>query len=164
MSDELSDELSGPRFEEPVKRRDFLGLAAVGSFFGTIATALIGALRLPIPAVFPETDSRFPIGRPEDFPPGTDVHLPRRRLRIHSAEDGIAGMSTVCPHLGCLVKREEDGDFICPCHGSRFDPAGEIVSGPSPRGLLWVEVSLGPDGRLMVDSQREVSAETRFEV
>jgi nitrite reductase/ring-hydroxylating ferredoxin subunit len=158
----MQNELSGPRFEKPVERRDVLGLAAVWTFFGTIIAALIGAFRLPLPAVFPETDSRFPIGKPEDFPVGQALHIPSRRLWVFSDQDGIAAVSTVCPHLGCLVKREQDGRFICPCHGSKFDAAGKVLSGPPPRGLFWLEISLGPDGRLIVDSEREVDPESRF--
>ena len=160
----MQNELSGPRFEKPIERRDFLGLAAVWAFFGTIIVALIGAFRLPVPAVFPETDSRFPIGKPEDFQVGQAVHIPSRRLWVFSDKQGIAAVSTVCPHLGCLVKREQDGQFICPCHGSKFDSTGKVLSGPPPRGLFWLEISLGPDGRLIVDSEREVSSDTRFKV
>jgi len=160
----MNGQLSGPRFERPVERRDMLGLAAVWAFFGTIVTAIIGALRLPLPTVFPETDSRFPIGRPEDFPVGQPVHIAGRRLWVFSDHDGIAAVSTVCPHLGCLVKREESGEFVCPCHGSKFDSLGNVLTGPPPRGLVWVEVSLGPDGRLIVDTEREVNPDARFRV
>lgn len=160
----MQNELSGPRFEKHVERRDFLSLASVWAFFGTIVAAIIGALKLPIPTVFPETDSRFPIGVPDDFPVGQAVHLPSRRLWVFSDKDGIAAVSTVCPHLGCLVNRAEDGMFICPCHGSKFDTTGKVLSGPPPRGLVWVEISMGPDGRLIVDSEREVSLDTRFKV
>ena len=160
----MQNELTGPRFEKPVERRDFLGLAALWSFLGTMLFALIGALKLPIPTVFPETDSRFPIGTPGDFPAGEAVHLPSRRLWVFSDDQGIAAVSTVCPHLGCLVQRETDGGFVCPCHGGKFDAVGKVVGGPPPRGLVWVEVSLGPDGRLIVDSEREVPRETRFQI
>jgi Rieske Fe-S protein len=160
----MSSELTGPRFEELIERRDFLGLAAVWSFFGTIAAAMLGALKLPIPAVFPETDGRFPIGKPEDFPTGSATGIPRRRIYVLVDAKGIAAVSTVCPHLGCVVARHNDGSFTCPCHGSKFDAAGKVAGGPSPRGLIWNEVSIGPDGRLIVDSKREVSPNTRFAV
>ncbi len=153
-----------PRTEKPVKRRDFLGLAALWSFFGTAVALIIGMLKLPVPSVFPETDSRFPIGKPEVFPANEAVHMPARRLWVFSDDNGIAAVSTVCPHLGCLVKREEDGEYTCPCHGSKFDAIGKVLGGPSPRGLVWVEISLGPDGRLIVDSKIEVDPQTRFKV
>jgi len=160
----MSDELTGPRFEKPVERRDFFGLAAAASFFGALLAAILGSLKLPIPAVFPETDSRFPIGKPEDFPAGSKIDLPRRRLWVFSDPKGVAAVSTVCPHLGCIVARQENGSFLCPCHGSKFDPTGKAISGPAPRGLAWLEVSLGPDGRLIVDSEQEVSPDTRCTV
>jgi cytochrome b6-f complex iron-sulfur subunit len=139
-------------------------LVAVWCFFGTIVAAMLGALRLPIPAVFPESGSRFPIGKPEDFPAGAAIQLPRRRLWVFADAKGIAAVSTVCPHLSCLVTRHEDGNFTCPCHGSKFDATGKVTGGPSPRALIWNEVSIGPDGRLIVDSKREVSPLTRFAV
>ncbi len=160
----MQNKLKSPRFEKLIERRDILGLAAVWAFFGTIITAIIGALRLPIPTVFPETDSRFPIGKPEDFPVGQAVHLPSRRLWVFSDQDGIAAVSTVCPHLGCLVVRKDNGEYLCPCHGSKFNTEGKVLTGPPPRGLLWLEISLGPDGRLIVDSENEVSSEVRFKV
>ncbi len=164
MSDKPNSGLTGPRFEEPVERRDFFGLAAVWAFFGLIVAATLGVLRLPMPAVFPDTDSRFPIGKPEDFPPGEPQHDSRRRWYVLSDAKGIAVVSTVCPHLRCVVTRHDDGTFVCPCHGSKFDATGKKTSGPSPRGLIWKEVSIAPDGRLIVDSEREVSSNTRFAV
>jgi len=160
----MSGELTGPRFEKAVGRRDFFGLAATWSFLGTILAAMLGALKLPIPAVFPETDSRFPIGKPDDFPVGSVVSMPRRRIYVFADVKGIAVVSTVCPHLRCVVARNEDGSFTCPCHGSKFDATGKVTGGPAPRGLYWNELSEGPGGRLVVDSNREVSSKTRFAV
>ena len=165
MSDKPSVELGGPRFDQPVERRDFFGLAAAWAFFGTLIAAMLGALKLPMPSVFPEADSRFPIGRPEDYTPGTRPrHMQRRRLYVLTDERGIAAVSTVCPHLSCVVKRHDDGTYTCPCHGSVFDKTGAVMGGPSPRGLIWIELSLAPDGRLIADSSREVDPDVRFEV
>ncbi len=55
----------------------------------------------------------------------------------------IRAFSTVCPHLGCGVDwNEATGKFDCPCHASSFDLQGRCLSGPSPRGLDELEVSL----------------------
>jgi len=43
----------------------------------------------------------------------------------------------ICTHLGC-VPLGEAGEFnawFCPCHGSVYDTAGRIRSGPAPRNL-----------------------------
>ncbi len=40
-----------------------------------------------------------------------------------------------CPHMGCrLYWNEEEQSFDCPCHGSRFDKEGELLSGPAQKG------------------------------
>jgi glycine/D-amino acid oxidase-like deaminating enzyme/nitrite reductase/ring-hydroxylating ferredoxin subunit len=44
--------------------------------------------------------------------------------------------SAACPHLGCIVhwnSAEESWD--CPCHGSRFDPFGQVTEGPAMSNL-----------------------------
>jgi len=48
----------------------------------------------------------------------------------------------VCPHLGCTPlgiapgePRGSFGGFVCPCHGSQFDPIGRVRAGPAPGNL-----------------------------
>jgi Rieske Fe-S protein len=49
-------------------------------------------------------------------------------------------MSAVCPHLGCIVKwNDAESTWDCPCHGSRFDPRGKVLNGPSNVDLPPVE-------------------------
>ena len=56
----------------------------------------------------------------------------------------LIALSSVCPHLGCGITQDARG-FACPCHDSRFDPAGARASGPSPRSMdpLPVRVTRG---------------------
>ena len=50
------------------------------------------------------------------------------------------GLSLECTHLGCTVAPVPSGGFACPCHGSRFDREGRVVSGPATRPLAAVVV------------------------
>lgn len=155
----MSDRLA----PEPLPRRDFLGLAGLWSAGVAIVGSLFGMARLPKPSVLPEAGRRFRIGRPEDFPPGTEEVLSAEKVLVRSTPQGVAAISLVCTHLGCIVSRESSG-FSCPCHGSAFGQNGEVGGGPAPSGLRWLEVSRGVDGRLVVDADREVTPGTWCQV
>lgn len=59
-----------------------------------------------------------------------------RPVGVFRAADGVHALSIVCTHLGCLVNWNKDaGLMICPCHGSRYDPSGQVVQGPAPLPL-----------------------------
>jgi len=51
----------------------------------------------------------------------------------HNSDDTYRAISGICTHQGCIIT-DYDGtnnDFVCPCHGSRFDLSGNIVQGPA---------------------------------
>ncbi len=56
---------------------------------------------------------------------------------VHRMETGeLRVLSAICPHLGCSVSWQQGQDeFVCPCHGGRFQANGTHVSGPPPRGM-----------------------------
>lgn len=152
------------RFKPGVQRRDFLGLAALWSFLCTGVVMLAGALRLPMPSVFPETGSKFRIGPPDRYPPGSVVKIAERNVLVLRDEHGFRALSLICTHLGCITSREPDGHFLCPCHGSRFDAEGRVTQGPAPSRLRYLEISRAPSGDLMIDRDRPVDAEWRLSV
>jgi len=50
--------------------------------------------------------------------------------------DGLTGLFQKCVHLGCRVPWcSSSQGFECPCHGSKYNSAGEYDSGPAPRNL-----------------------------
>jgi cytochrome b6-f complex iron-sulfur subunit len=146
-----------PRFAPLKTRRDFLGLAALWSALATLVVATLGALRLPMPAVFPESNPKVKIGPPDDFPIGSAKYLADSSLWVFRKDNGeMYAISAVCTHLGCIAKRQKDGRFLCPCHGSVFGPNGKVKAGPAPTPLNWLEMSIAPDGQIVVDKTRTV--------
>ncbi len=140
---------------DPIPRRDFLGLAALVSAGVTVLSSLVGMARLAKPRVMPEASNRFRAGVPSDYPAGTSKIIAGHNVRIIGTEHGIAAISLVCTHLGCIVDESPEG-FSCPCHGSEFDADGKVTGGPAPRGLVWLALSRGPGGSLVIDKSQEV--------
>jgi glycine/D-amino acid oxidase-like deaminating enzyme/nitrite reductase/ring-hydroxylating ferredoxin subunit len=56
---------------------------------------------------------------------------------VYRDEDGtVHAVSAVCPHMKCLVRwNDAERTWDCPCHGSRFDYDGTVVSGPALEDL-----------------------------
>lgn len=164
--EQISGDLAqSPRFAPPKTRRDVLGLAALWSAVGTFVVAAIGAMRLPMPAVFPESKPQVKIGPPDSFARGSVTQLRELSLWVYRDEDGaMYAISAVCTHLGCIAQREDDGRFLCPCHGSLFEAGGKVIAGPAPSALPWHELSIAPDGEIIVDKTRTVPTGTKFAV
>lgn len=63
---------------------------------------------------------------------------------------GLSALFQRCVHLGCRVPWcETSQGFECPCHGSKYNYAGEYEAGPAPRNLDRFALS-EQEGRLIV--------------
>lgn len=81
-------------------------------------------------------------------PVGGGVILDKLKVVVTQPTSGdFKAFSAVCPHQGCTVNAVEDGQIICPCHGSAFDIAtGAVTKGPATSGLPAKGVTVGADG------------------
>ncbi len=61
------------------------------------------------------------------------------RVAVMRSGDDVYALSLVCTHLGCIVSVSPT-ELSCPCHGSSFSLAGEVLRGPATRNLDRLEV------------------------
>ena len=68
---------------------------------------------------------------------GKTIRLRGERLAMYRDPQGtLHAVSSVCTHLGCLVKfNNAEKTWDCPCHGSRFGVDGAVLDGPATRPL-----------------------------
>lgn len=67
-------------------------------------------------------------------------------------QEGLMALYQKCVHLGCRVPFCQQSQwFECPCHGSKYNNAGEYQLGPAPSGLERFALSVS-GGRVRVDT------------
>jgi len=129
-------------------RRDFIAKALYAILTALGLGFLIPAMRIFSPANSGKSEQVF-------FPLISEDELPRSgvkktelrytasgkerkvRLFIVVSDDVPVVLSATCSHLGCLVNyHKEKREFLCPCHGGRYDLAGKNIAGPPPEPLI----------------------------
>lgn len=161
-------------------RRSFLGRIGLGvTLIGLCAQAL-AFIRALIPNVTYEAPVRFKIGTPEQFGEGARF-LEDRRMFVFRDRNTFHAISAACTHLGCTVKMqrlgqprkvtaagrefEEQVEFLCPCHGSKYRGDGTNYAGPAPRPLAYYKMELSvDDGQLVVDTAQKTDRDFRLTV
>jgi len=151
MPDEL-DEVLDPDETLP-SRRDFFAKIGIGAC--AVAAAGSGVLTLDYlkPKVLFEPSTSFVAGSPLDFTDGVVRFNKEKKAYVVGTSAGVYAVSAVCTHLGCITRFKSDERVIaCPCHGSRFDLEGNVVHGPAPRPLPWLDIIEDASGNLVVDT------------
>ncbi len=104
--------------------------------------------------------TRFDAGAVADLPAvgSAPLPFPEGRFWLAQTPEGVAALDGVCTHLDCLLGWDEQAhEYLCPCHGSRFDATGRYLVGPAPRDMDRFAVEV-------VDEEGVVVAATNFSV
>ena len=154
-------------------RRGFFGMIlgsalAVGFFCLAVTTLLstLGLARFIFPNVLIEPPSKFKVGFPGDFSPGSVATKFKAQFGVwivnapYEGEPQIVALKTVCTHLGCTPNwLEAEQKFKCPCHGSGFYKDGINFEGPAPRPLERYAIRTADDGQLEIDKSKTFQQE-----
>jgi cytochrome b6-f complex iron-sulfur subunit len=151
---------------EVAERRAFLfGMSALALGFtamtGALALWTLGTVRFMFPNVLRLPPSRFKVGFPDTFAPGTVEEKFKAQFGVWivntevNGQQEIFALKSVCTHLGCTPNwLEAEQKFKCPCHGSGFYKDGINFEGPAPRPMERYAISIGNDGQIEVDKSK----------
>lgn len=88
-------------------------------------------------------------------------YIPSIRAYLMYDAGGYYALTATCTHLGCLVDAGGSG-LACPCHGSRYDANGAVLTGPATQPLAHLAVAWTATGDLVVDPNTSVSPSQRL--
>lgn len=156
----MEPEASSPKIKKWITRREFLGITWIAAL--GILTFRFGRLSLQF-ALPPVREGQFGglfnMGLVSELPePGAPpINEPEGRFWLMHTEEGLSAFYKVCTHLDCLYNwDEQQGEFICPCHGSEFTDEGAYLSGPAPRALDSFPIQLvTAEGEIIAESDPE---------
>ncbi len=146
----MADQPPGSDRHETSRRQVFL--AGAGALAGVLGLGTLASFQFLSPWERRRAEDRIVVGYPEDIPPDGILLFPSSNIMVGRHADGYFALSTICPHLGCVVRWIEDEQrFHCPCHGSKFEMDGKVLNGPAVKNLPPLELAVDDQGRLVVD-------------
>lgn len=112
--------------EKKHNRRNFIKLAGAGIILGT---AFLWEKLVRSQKQLSQIQSiTIPFNLNQEFTFHRDVIVANKN-------NNIVVYSSKCTHLGCTIGHAENGELVCPCHGSKFDIEGNPLNGPAVRPL-----------------------------
>jgi len=76
-------------------------------------------------------------------------------------DGGLLAISIKCTHLGCMVQSNLEKGYDCPCHASKFNKYGEVLSPPATRALDIFPITI-EKGEVLVNTDQAIKRK-RFE-
>ena len=133
-------------------RRKFLGICLGGLAALAAAAVAFPVFRYLAPRSVKTTNGKVTIPE-KDVPEGEAKffeYAGSSAVLIRKKGGELIAISAVCTHLGCIVQWEKDKQtFLCPCHAGRFTPEGAVISGPPPKPLAKIPISVA-NGNIIV--------------
>jgi len=73
---------------------------------------------------------------------GKVIEYKNEKLAVYKDSNGqIHALNPVCTHAMCVVAwNNSEISWDCPCHGARFDPEGNVLTGPARKNLEKVNL------------------------
>jgi cytochrome b6-f complex iron-sulfur subunit len=163
-----------------LSRRKLISRIGLGATLLAIGGQAYAFFRSLVPNVLYETPQRFKVGTIDKFAEGAQF-IDDKRIFIFREKNTFHCISATCTHLGCTVKMNrlkqaksvnvrgrqinEQVEFACPCHGSKYYGDGTNYEGPAPKPLAHYKLEVSPeDGQLVVDTSEKVPQDFRLTV
>ncbi|HET9833295.1 MAG TPA: Rieske (2Fe-2S) protein [Vicinamibacterales bacterium] len=66
-------------------------------------------------------------------------------LLSRTSANAFSAVEAVCTHEGCEITGVDGAEYVCPCHGSRYDRNGHVLAGPAKASLRQYPSSFAGD-------------------
>lgn len=147
--------------QEELGRRQFIvnvcrwiGWGGMSAFLGGFGLTTVKFL---FPNVLYEPPTSFKAGKPDEYSLGvSEKWKDKFRVWVVRTDKGFYVFEARCTHLGCTPNWfGVENRFKCPCHGSNYNPQGDVVAGPAPEPLRRVEITLAADGQILINKSKK---------
>jgi len=121
-------------------------------FDATVDGAVPHSEKVPTPSEAPNGQkSAIQVASTAEIPVGGGLVVAKDNIVITQPAAGdFKAFSAVCPHVGCLLDKVENGTINCPCHGSKFKITdGSVVTGPAPTALAAKTITV-TNGKILL--------------
>jgi cytochrome b6-f complex iron-sulfur subunit len=147
----------------PISRRQFCAGAcqlASCATFATLVTACGGDGSSPTSPSSPASmlsvvPSQFANARVQVTVTGTPLATVGGAARVDSqaglflisraSDSTFTAIEGACTHEGCAINGATSTEYVCPCHGSRYNRTGQVLAGPARSSLRQYATTFAND-------------------
>ena len=137
-----------------LNRRNFI-VAGVGCLLVASTGGLYASVKALYPTINYDPPLKAEIGLPDEFTGESmrQILVGGRKISIMKDDNGLYALVRNCTHMGCIpYLSDEEQIFRCPCHGSSFTLAGDVIKGPAPEPLYRASITVNQRGMIEVDA------------